>query len=148
MVVPHPGSFTSTRCNYVLSNDSLVGSDLSRPEWVRPMPVQALITAGRADIATGQTTVEALLNRIIGEQNTAAAAEAAAASALAAIQSLTTQQAAAAESIATAYTASLQQIEVSHGVGSAVVLKQTAALLGMHCKKHQCKFSYNMHRCF
>lgn len=85
--------------------------------------MQALITAGRADIATGQTTVEALLNRIIGEQNTAAAAEAAAASALAAIQSLTTQQAAAAESIATAYTASLQQIEVSHGAGNASGLK-------------------------
>ena len=84
--------------------------------------MQALITAGRADIATGQTTVEALLNRIIGEQNTAAAAEAAAASALAAIQSLTSQQAAAAESIATAYTASLQQIEVGHGVRAAASL--------------------------
>ena len=76
--------------------------------------VQALITAGRADIATGQTTVETLLNKIIGEQNTAAAAEAAAASALAAIESLTSEQQAAAESIANAYTASLQQIEVNH----------------------------------
>lgn len=75
--------------------------------------MQALITAGRADIATGQTAVETLLNKIIGEQNTAAAAEAAAASALAAIESLTSEQKAAAESIASAYTASLQQIEVS-----------------------------------
>ena len=57
--------------------------------------------------------MEALLNKIIGEQNTAAAAEAAAASALAAIESLTSEQAAAAESIASAYTASLQQIEVN-----------------------------------
>ena len=78
------------------------------------MHLQALITAGRADIATGQTTVETLLNKIIGEQNTAAAAEAAAASALAAIKSLTAEQAAAAESIASAYSASLSQIEVSH----------------------------------
>ncbi|KAL3132313.1 hypothetical protein ABBQ32_008891 [Trebouxia sp. C0010 RCD-2024] len=75
--------------------------------------LQALITAGRADIATGQTAVETLLNKIIGEQNTAAAAEAAAASALAAIESLTSEQKAAAESIASAYTASLQQIEVA-----------------------------------
>ena len=74
--------------------------------------LQALITAGRADIATGQTNVEVLLNKIIGEQNTAAAAEAAAASALAAIESLTSEQAAAAESIASAYSASLQSIEV------------------------------------
>ena len=58
--------------------------------------------------------METLLNKIIGEQNTAAAAEAAAASALAAIESLTSEQQAAAESIANAYTASLQQIEVNH----------------------------------
>ena len=75
--------------------------------------LQALITAGRADIATGQANVEALLNKIIGEQNTAAAAEAAAASALAAIESLTSEQKAAAESIASAYSLSLQSIEVS-----------------------------------
>ncbi len=75
--------------------------------------LEALITAGRADIATGQATVEALLEKIIGEQDTAAAAEAAAASALAAIESLTTEQEAATASIATAYTASLTSIEVS-----------------------------------
>jgi len=75
--------------------------------------LEALITAGRADIATGQATVESLLNKIIGEQNTAAAAEAAAASALAAIESLTTQQQAAAANIATAYSSSLNSIEVS-----------------------------------
>ena len=76
----------------------------------------ALITAGRADIATGQATVENLLNTIIGEQNTAAAAEAAAASALAAIESLTTEQEAAAQSIATAYSSSLTSIEVSQAL--------------------------------
>ena len=75
--------------------------------------MEALITAGRADIATGQVTVETLLEKIIGEQDTAAAAEAAAASALAAIESLTTQQEAAAADIASAYTASLTSIEVS-----------------------------------
>ena len=75
--------------------------------------LEALITAGRADIATGQATVETLLEKIIGEQDTAAAAEAAAASALAAIESLTTQQEAAAADIASAYTASLTSIEVS-----------------------------------
>ncbi|KAL0022694.1 hypothetical protein WJX77_001966 [Trebouxia sp. C0004] len=75
--------------------------------------LEALITAGRADIATGQATVEGLLTKIIGEQNTAAAAEAAAASALAAIESLTTQQQAAAASIASAYTSSLNSIEVA-----------------------------------
>ena len=75
--------------------------------------LQELITEGRADIATGQATVESLLNKIIGEQNTAAAAEAAAASALAAIESLTTEQQAAAQSIATAYTSSLNSIEAS-----------------------------------
>ncbi|KAA6428169.1 MAG: hypothetical protein FRX49_01765, partial [Trebouxia sp. A1-2] len=75
--------------------------------------LEALITAGRADIATGQATVESLLNKIIGEQDTAAAAEAAAASALAAIESLTTQQEAAAASIASAYTSSLESIEVA-----------------------------------
>ena len=74
--------------------------------------LEALITAGRADIATGQASVEALLEQIIGEQNTAAAAEAAAASALAAIESLTTEQEAATADIATAYTASLTSIEV------------------------------------
>ncbi|DBB14252.1 TPA: hypothetical protein ACH3X3_001198 [Trebouxia sp. C0006] len=75
--------------------------------------LEALITAGRADIATGQATVETLLEKIIGEQDTAAAAEAAAASALAAIESLTTQQEAAAADIASAYTASLTSIEVA-----------------------------------
>jgi len=75
--------------------------------------LEALITAGRADIATGQATVETLLEKIIGEQHTAAAAEAAAASALAAIESLTTEQEAATASIATAYTTSLTSIEVS-----------------------------------
>lgn len=73
----------------------------------------ALITAGRADIASGQSTVEDLLNQIIGEQDTAAAAEAAAASALAAIASLTTQQEQATANIANAYSSSLTSIEVS-----------------------------------
>lgn len=76
--------------------------------------LEALITAGRADIATGQAAVEALLEEIIGEQDTAAAAEAAAASALAALESLTTEQEEATADIATAYTASLTSIEVSH----------------------------------
>ena len=94
--------------------------------------LEALITAGRADIATGQATVEGLLNKIIGEQNTAAAAEAAAASALAAIESLTTQQQAAAASIASAYTSSLQSIEVStvsHNSASSVLSSALAALV-------------------
>ena len=82
--------------------------------------MEALITAGRADIATGQATVESLLNKIIGEQDTAAAAEAAAASALAAIESLTTEQEAAAADIATAYTSSLTSIEVSNALCNSV----------------------------
>ena len=90
--------------------------------------LEALITAGRADIATGQATVESLLNKIIGEQNTAAAAEAAAASALAAIESLTTQQQAAAASIASAYTSSLQSIEVSTVSGNSASSVLTSAL--------------------
>lgn len=85
--------------------------------------LEALITAGRADIATGQATVESLLNKIIGEQDTAAAAEAAAASALAAIESLTTQQEAAAASIASAYTSSLESIEVLFHAAQRQVLE-------------------------
>ncbi len=86
--------------------------------------LEALITAGRADIATGQAAVEVLLAKIIGEQDTAAAAEAAAASALAAIESLTTEQEQATEDIATAYTTSLTSIEVSDQLRQSQFVKQ------------------------
>lgn len=95
--------------------------------------LEALITAGRADIATGQASVEALLEQIIGEQDTAAAAEAAAASALAAIESLTTEQEAATADIATAYTASLTSIEVRT---STYLICNSALVLICRCVVH------------
>ena len=71
-----------------------------------------LISAGAEDIAAGQAKVVALLQSIIGQQNSAAAAAEDAAEALAAIQNLQSQQAAAQQAIALSLTNSISAIQV------------------------------------
>ena len=74
--------------------------------------LSTLISAGAEDIASGQAKVVALLQSIIGQQNSAAAAAEDAAEALAAIQNLQSQQAAAQQAIALSLTNSISAIQV------------------------------------
>ena len=80
--------------------------------------LSTLISAGAEDIAAGQAKVVALLQSIIGQQNSAAAAAEDAAEALAAIRNLQSQQAAAQQAIALSLTNSISAIQV----GSACLL--------------------------
>ena len=74
--------------------------------------LSTLISAGAEDISAGQAKVVALLQSIIGQQNSAAAAAEDAAEALAAIQNLQSQQAAAQQAIALSLTNSINAIQV------------------------------------
>ena len=74
--------------------------------------LQTLITQARADIATGQAEVQALLTEIIGKQNAAAAAAEQTAASLAAIQDLQAQQAQAQQDIANAVQDQITAIQV------------------------------------
>ena len=74
--------------------------------------LQTLITQARADIATGQAEVQALLTEIIGKQNQAAASAEQTAASLAAIQDLQAQQAQAQQDIANAVQDQITAIQV------------------------------------
>ena len=74
--------------------------------------LQTLISQARADIATGQAEVQALLTEIIGKQNQAAASAEQTAASLAAIQDLQAQQAQAQQDIANAVQDQITAIQV------------------------------------
>ena len=95
-----------------------------------------LISAGAEDIAAGQAKVVALLQSIIGQQNSAAAAAEDAAEALAAIQNLQSQQAAAQQAIALSLTNSISAIQVGFKRSAPFCMSSTSCrqpLLEMLC---------------
>ena len=97
--------------------------------------LQTLITQARADIATGQAEVQALLTEIIGKQNQAAAAAEQTAASLAAIQDLQAQQAQAQQDIANAVQDQITAIQVGLAASGVAFRLQLSGTPPQHSKR-------------